>query len=216
MVRILASYNMDSPEHGKLFKIDVVEGLDLAHIDYIDKSWRPVIERQYRLAILHYFLLPVALQTDDSFRDILNKLAIPDRHWDWCMKYAVAAKTNRKVYGLLNSNDVEAVMMIELGHTARCTPDLPLVYVEFVAVAPWNRSAIQRPERFRGMGTLMLGAAVEVSRMQGLDGRCGLHSLPAAEGFYRRIGMKEFGIDPRKEGMRYFEFDAMAAKAFTC
>ena len=215
MISILASYEVDSPEHGKPFKIDIVEGLDSAHIDYIEQSWRPVMDQQYRLALLQYFLLPVAHQTDDSFRDILNKLGIPDRHWDWRLKCAVAAKTNRKVYGLLNGEHVEGVMVLELGHTDRCTPGLPLVYVEFVAAAPWNRSAIRRPERFRSMGTLMLGAAVEVSRMQGLDGRCGLHSLLAAEGFYRRIGMKEFGIDPSKEGMRYFEFDASAAKTFT-
>jgi hypothetical protein len=211
----LASYEVDSPEHGKPFKIDIVEGLDVAHVDYIEQNWRPVMDRQYRVGLLQYFLLPVALQTDDSFRDILGKLGVPDRHWNWRLKCAVAAKTNRKVYGMLNGGHVEGVMVLELGHTARCTPGLPLVYVEFVAAAPWNRSAIQRPERFRGVGTLMLGAAVEVSRMQGLDGRCGLHSLVAAEGFYRRIGMKDFDIDPSKEGMRYFEFDAPAAKVFT-
>jgi hypothetical protein len=212
---ILASYDVDSPEHGKPFKIDIVEGLGPTHIDYIEQSWRPVMDRQHDLAILQYFLLPVALRTDDSYRDILNKLGIPDRHWDWRLKCTVAAKTNRKVYGLLNGEHVEGAMLLEFGHTARCAPGLPLLYVDLVAAAPWNRSAIQRPERFRGMGTLMLGVAVEVSRVHSFDGRCGLHSLLAAEGFYRRIGMKEFGIDPSKEGMRYFELDASAAKAFT-
>ena len=61
---------------------------------------------------------------------------------------------------------------------------------------------------------MLLGTAVAISQMQGLDGRCGLHSLPLAEGFYRRAGMQDLGIDPKYHDLRYFEFDAAAARAF--
>jgi hypothetical protein len=60
---------------------------------------------------------------------------------------------------------------------------------------------------------VMLGAAVELSRTLGLDGRCGLHSLPQSEGFYRQIGMRDFGLDTAKP-LRYFEFDAPGAQRF--
>lgn len=213
---ILSSYDVDSPEHGKPFKIDVVEGLDNAHLDYIEQQWRPVMDRQYKVALLQYFLLPQTSQTDEVFRDILGKLGIPDRHWDWRRKCAVAPGSNRKPYAILNRGHVEAVMMLLFGRNSRTgTTNPPLVYVDFVATAPWNRAAIQRPERFRGMGKMMLGTAVEVSRTHNLDGRCGLHSLVSAEGFYRRIGMKDFGIDPTYHGMTYFEFDAQSARTFT-
>jgi len=212
---ILVSYEVDSPEHGRRFKLDLVEGLDTAHLDYIEQYWRPVMEQQYKLALLQFFTLPQVLQTDDSFRDIVGKLGIPDQHWDWRAKCKYAAATQRRVFGLLNGGHVEGTLVLEFGHTARFTPGLPLVYAEFLAVAPWNRRAIQRPERFRRLGTLLVGATVAISRMESLDGRCGLHSLRTAEGFYRKIGMKEFGIDHGKEGLVYFEFDMPSAQAFT-
>jgi len=216
VVSILNSYAVESPEHGKPFTIDVVEGIDDVHLNYIEKHWRPLIERQYKTALLQYFLLPQASQTEKAFREILGKLGIPDRHWDWRRKCAVAPGSNRKAYALLNGGHVEAVMMLLFGRSSRAgTESLPLIYVDFLAAAPWNRSAIQRPERFRGMGKMMLGTAVEVSRMNKLDGRCGLHSLASAEGFYRRIGMQDFGIDSSYYDMTYFEFDAHSAMAFT-
>jgi hypothetical protein len=60
----------------------------------------------------------------------------------------------------------------------------------------------------------MLGAAVELSRSLGNDGRCGLHSLPQSEGFYRQIGMRDFGLDASKSSLRYFEFDTSGANTF--
>ena len=215
MAIILESFDVGSPEHGKSFKIDLVEGLDEDHIKYIEDQWGPLIRRQYKTALLRYFMQPSALQTDATFKEILGTLAIPDQHWDWRTKRTVAAGTNRKVYGLLNAGHVEAAMMLLFApHSRDAAQGLPLVYVDYVAVAPWNRTAIQSPERFRKLGTVMLGAAVEVSRTLGMDGRCGLHSLPSSEGFYRRIGMKDLAIDPNYHHLRYFEFDAHAAMRF--
>ncbi len=50
----------------------------------------------------------------------------------------------------------------------------PIVYVEFLATAPWNRPEIQKPPRFRGIGTVMVAAAVEVSWELGYRGLMGL------------------------------------------
>ncbi|WP_297447188.1 hypothetical protein [Acidiferrobacter sp.] len=215
MASILESFVIESQEYGKSFRIDLVEGLDEDHIKYIDDQWMPPIKRLYNKAILHYFTQPLALQTDATFVEILGKLGIPDQHWNWRRKCGVAPGANRKVYGLLNADHVEAAMMLLFGKSTRGTPaGLPIVYVDYIAVAPWNRRAIQDPERFRKLGTVMLGTAVAVSRTLGLDGRCGLHSLQTSEGFYRRIGMKDLDIDPTYHNLRYFEFDANSASTF--
>ncbi len=106
-------------------------------------------------------------------------------------------------------------MVLRFGENSRDpATSLPIVYVDFVAVAPWNRKTFQHPQRFRHLGTVMLGAAVELSRTLGLDGRCGLHSLPQSEGFYLQIGMRDFGLDAAYSSLRYFEFDAPAARSF--
>jgi hypothetical protein len=105
-------------------------------------------------------------------------------------------------------------MMLLFGEKSRDSSPQPIVYVDYVAVAPWNRKPFQDPQRFRGLGTVMLGAAVALSRNLGYAGRCGLHSLRQSEGFYRQIGMRDFGLDASKSSLRYFEFDAAGASTF--
>jgi hypothetical protein len=48
----------------------------------------------------------------------------------------------------------------------------------------------------------------------GFEGRCGLHSLSHAEGFYRGIGMSDLGIDSDYSSLRYFELSEAAARKF--
>ena len=212
---ILESFNIDSPQLGKTFKIDLAEGLDTTHLDFMDAHWAPAIRRQYNLAILQFFQLPAADQTPEKWIEMLGNLEVQDHHWKWRTKCSIAPGTMRRVFSLLNAGEVEAAMVLLTGETSRDPAiALPILYVDFVAVAPWNRKTFQSPLRFRHLGTVMIGAAVELSRTLGLDGRCGLHSLPQSEGFYRRIGMRDFGLDAAYSSLRYFEFDATAARNF--
>jgi len=212
---VLESYDIDSPELEKTFKVDFADGLDTAHLDFIEGVWGPLLKRQYNLALLHFFQLPKADQTLEKWVETLGDFGVQDHHWDWRSKSAIAPGSNRRLFSLLNTSEVEAAMMLLFGKTSRDpkTP-LPLVYVDYVAVAPWNRKVIQQPQRFKNLGTVMLGHAVATSITAGLDGRCGLHSLPQSEGFYRRIGMSDFGPDAGYSALRYFEFSAQAAKNF--
>lgn len=214
MATILESYEVESPEHGRSFKLDLVDGLDSVHIDFIEQQWEPVLQRQYDLALLSFFQLPAASQTEEKWAEILGKFGAQDSHWKWRIKCSVAPGTNRRIFALLNVGDVEAAMCLFFGKQSRDANPLPIVYVDYVAVAPWNRKEVQNPLRFRNFGTVMLGAAIAVSMSMGLEGRCGLHSLPQSEGFYRRIGMADFGIDAAYLSLRYFEFSNQAARIF--
>lgn len=215
MATVLESYDIDSPELGKTFQVDLAEGLDAVHLDFIEAVWAPFLKRQYDLALLHFFQLPSADQTHEKWLETLGDFGIQDHHWHWRNKCSIAPGSNRRIFSLLNANEVEAAMMLLFGKTSRDpgTP-LPIVYVDYVAVAPWNRKVVQEPQRFKNLGTVMLGAAVATSIASGLDGRCGLHSLPQSEGFYRRLGMIDFGTDPAYSSLRYFEFTAQAARNF--
>jgi GNAT superfamily N-acetyltransferase len=117
---------------------------------------------------------------------------------------------------ILDGPSVEAMMLIDLSKASRLQTGsyTPLVYVDNVAVAPWNRPQIQTVPRYRGLGKLMLGAAVSLAIEEGMDGRCGLHSLVQAEGFYLRAGMQDLGLDAAVENLRYFEFSPTAARKF--
>jgi hypothetical protein len=210
---ILESFDIHSPQHGKTFKIDLAEGLDRLHLDFMEAHWAPAMKRQHDLALLQFFQLREPDRTQEKWEEISGKFGVQDHHWKWRTKCSIAPGTKRRVFSLLNSGEVEAAMMLLFGENSHDQPAQPIVYIDFVAVAPWNRKAFQDPQRFHGLGTVMLGAAVEVSRTLGHDGRCGLHSLPQSEGFYRQIGMRDFGLDASK-GMRYFEFDASGASTF--
>lgn len=214
MAIILESYEVESPEHGRSFKLDLVEGLDGAHIDFIEQQWQPILQRQYDLALLNFFQLPVASQTDEKWLEMLGKFGAQDSHWQWRAKCSVAPGTNRRIFALLNADGVEAAMCLLFGKQSRVANPLPVVYVDYVAVAPWNRKEVQNPLRFRRLGTVMLGTAVAVSLSMDLEGRVGLHSLSQSEGFYRRIGMSDFGTDAAYSFLRYFEFSNQAAREF--
>ena len=90
-----------------------------------------------------------------------------------------------------------------------------LVYVDFVENAPWNRPELRNPPLYRGVGTILIRAAIELSKSEEFKGRIGLHSLPQANAFYANtIGMTDLGQDRDYQGLRYFEMTAEHAEAF--
>jgi len=68
-------------------------------------------------------------------------------------------------------------MLLAPGRLSRQSHQLPILYVDYLAIGPFNREPIKKPQHFRGLGTVLLGSAVNTSFTMGLEGRCGLHSL---------------------------------------
>ena len=60
------------------------------------------------------------------------------------------------------------------------------VYVEFVENAPWNRRELCDSSRYRGVGSILIRAAVSLSEELEFYGRIGLHSLPQGERLLRQ------------------------------
>ena len=90
-----------------------------------------------------------------------------------------------------------------------------LVYVEFIETAPWNRAELFAPPRYRGIGSILIRAAIALSDDSEFHGRIGLHSLPQANGFYATTcGMMDLGADPDYQGLHYFEMTPEQARAF--
>jgi hypothetical protein len=214
VTRILESFQVQSPALGRSCQMDLVEGLDSAHVDHIATVWTPLLLRQRNLAILEYFSLPQREQSKEKWNEILGKYGAPDAHWDWQVKCGSTPAANQYLFALLNGSDVEAVMLLQPGRLSRQSHQLPILYVDYLAIGPFNREPIQKPQRFRGLGTVLLGSAVNTSLNMGLEGRCGLHSLPQSEGFYRRAGMRDFDFDAAYMNLRYFEFESQAATTF--
>jgi len=141
-----------------------------------------------------------------------------DSHWDWRRKSrAATGLLGYHTLAIVCADDLQGLMMANDISSARLPQQFgkPLIYVDFLATAPWNRPQIQDPPRYRGVGQVFLLAAIELSMSVGFKGRVGLHSLPDAEAFYEnKCGFTRLGSDSSHQGLIYFEITDKQADAF--
>jgi hypothetical protein len=141
-----------------------------------------------------------------------------DSHWDWRRKArAVSGFLGYQSFALLCGEELQGLMMTNDIASARLREQFgkPLLYLEFVATAPWNRPKLQDPPRYRGVGSVFILAAIEASREAGFKGRVGLHSLSEAESFYeQKCGFMRLGADSSHQNLTYFEMTETQADAF--
>ena len=141
------------------------------------------------------------------------------RHWDWRTKVnAIHGFLASPGFSIVCNGMTQGLMIIDTA-THRCRVDRQkgkhLVYVKYVENAPWNRAELFDPPRYRGVGSILIRAAVALSEELEFHGRIGLHSLPQADRFYAKTcGMTDLGTDPRQEDLRYFEMTPEQARAF--
>jgi GNAT superfamily N-acetyltransferase len=147
-----------------------------------------------------------------SWRPVLQAHDQEDAGWNWpaiVHDYRAAARAGEGVYEFITlqaRGGVQALMILDTqAHLGRRTGRL-IVYVEYLAVAPWNRETIQSPRRYSGCGRSLLKFAIQKSDDLGCDGRVGLHSLPGSRAFYAGLGFKDLGPDGAEGGLHYFEY----------
>lgn len=139
-------------------------------------------------------------------------------HWNWEHKAAMMhGLLAEKGFALVCQGMTQGLMKVittALGRH-REHSGKHIVYIDYVETAPWNISEFMPPGRFKGIGDVLVSAAVNLSYEEGFQGRIGLHSLPKAEGFYlEHCGMTDLGPDASKQSLRYFEMTAAQALEF--
>jgi len=157
-------------------------------------------------------------------REDLKKKQIPkdkwteDLHWDWDLKLQnIEGLLAYRTFCLVCRDEVQGLMILNLTKSARLASQVgkPLAYVEFLATAPWNRKELTASPIFRGVGGVLMYAAIQVSLEEEFHGRVGLHSLSRANEFYQNVcGMTLVGPDPHYQNLCYFEMTADQAKRF--
>lgn len=175
---------------------------DLAPIDLalLERTWSP--ER-------------VALFND------LEKASVPRRdrpqslHWNWAKKFPELKLLEARGFGVLCDGDWQGAMLTKTAsNVARleAARRKPLVYIDYLELAPWNWKVppLKRVGRYGGLGTLLFRQAVVQSFDEGFTGRVGLHALPQAETFYTGLGLKRVAHDDSKR-LPYYELDSDAA-----
>jgi len=141
-------------------------------------------------------------------------------HWDWRKKSPQLKLLESAGYGIVCDKRWQGVMLTKTAsHFAMLDKDKgkPLVYVDYLEVAPWNWviPEIGREGEFRGIGSLLFWRAVKQSQEEGFYGRVGLHALPQSEPFYEKgCGMTPVGRDASKQNLLYFELSRQQAERF--
>ncbi len=160
------------------------------------------------------WLVNLTLKHIDDFerfwQERLRTAADGDEFWDWEQKKRVYLQRDSAMYegyAIEYEQVTQGLMLIKTGgHRSWADPQQRLVYVHSLATAPWNRALNPEPMGFRTVGATLMEFARFRSEQLGFGGLVGLHSLPRAEGFYRRMGLRDEGVDSEKEGLRYFEW----------
>jgi hypothetical protein len=139
-------------------------------------------------------------------------------HWDWAAKSANLQFLAYRCLGIECQGQMQGLMTVKTaGCAARLPPEVgqPLVYVDFIEVAPWNCRDLTDTPRFGGTGIRLIEAAIRLSRDEGFHGRGGLHSLPQSEAFYRdACRMVGLGADASYQNLPYYEFTREKAAEF--
>jgi len=189
---------------GELVEAWLIDGVSRDEVESAEAAWSPVVARK----------------VEELKRAGVSPEHWPEHsHWDWRIKHqAVAGLIAYRMFGLECLGQIQGFMLVQAaGHWCRLPIQAgkDLVYIDFVASAPWNSPSVVAQPMFGLVGTIFLATAIQLSRSEGFKGRIGLHSLPQAEQFYTdRCGMTDLGMDPKKENLRYFEMTPDRASAF--
>jgi hypothetical protein len=184
---------------GKLVAAELYDEVSDVHLAMWDATWRPAMKA-------HCAGRVVSDSPEDHHWDWKNKA----NHWRPLLQYhSFAIVCRHELQGLMLASDTaQARLAVQAGK--------PLVYIEFVATAPWNRIEMQQPPRYRGVGTAFVAMAIQLSIDMGYKGRAALHSLPDAETFYKTAcGMTAVQRDPGPhQNLMYYELTEKQADMF--
>jgi len=188
----------------ELVDAELHDAIEETHLADWEALWKPSLEEAIRR---------------------LHKAGVPrdkwpqSRHWDWRDKLSEIEKLLAKqCFSVVCQGETQGLMAVDLTKSARVGEQRgkPIVYVDYLETAPWNRPELYKPPRFRGVGSILVRTAIECSQQEEFKGRIGLHSLPQADQFYReKCGMTDLGPDSAYQNLRYFEMTQEQARVFS-
>lgn len=186
----------DLIESGKLLKIS--NGYSFEKSLSCDHEWK-----LYHSEILaHLQTLPEARAIEHA-----KKIDSQDWHWKWLSKtYHLKTDNSNEWFYLEIDSKIEAACLIHFPKDSYLNPSESIFYVEYLAVAPWNRYTPLEDQRNKGLGSLLLLKAINyLATKYKTSGRFSLHSLIQAEGYYiNKLKMQHVESND-KDSLKYFE-----------
>lgn len=204
--RLVGTYDLKDRVSGQFVEAQLYNPADQTNVADFEQHWRPLFD-QRRAELEAAGGLTLAL---------LGENDIQDSHWQWPQKVDISAgRIDRQSFAIVADGLTQGLMLVTTAGFAKAPSQRgkPLALIDLVATAPWNRKRFTPTPRFKGVGRIMLVAAISLSVQEEFKGRLGLHALPQAEDWYRDVvGMTDLGTDDTR--MRYFEMTEAQAKAY--
>jgi hypothetical protein len=191
-------------ETGQFVDAILIDGVTREEVEKAESVWKPFLEQQIKRM---------------EAEGIPKNQWPQHRHWDWRQKQeSTEMYLAYRMFGVECGTQMQGLMLVlTAGKNARIDSERgkPLVYVHFLAAAPWNLRSIVNEPRYTLVGSVLLATAIHLSFEEEFQGRIGLHSLPQADAWYRNAcGMTDLGPDASAHNLRYFEMTPRQAAEF--
>lgn len=182
------------------------QGWDIAKCFACDDKWG-----KFNIRLLDHI---EKQKYDDATLDkVFADIQMDDSHWNWFAKACIHNDTSFTWFFLMAEGTPQGACVIY--HPKKSVIEAgDIFYVEYVAVAPWNRKNPMAERVFNGVGTLLIKSAVQYVNTK-LKMRYGfsLHALPRASEYYAKIGMQRFAAAD-KDTLEYYEMGEKTASQY--
>lgn len=203
----LCSIKASNQETGESVYCVLSHGLDLGRNVQADISWM-----QKNAELLES--IAERANNEEEMLELLSKCQLEDKGWRWIDKGMFLNSGEYEWFYLCSDHEVEAICVLYHPKDSRID-NQQICYVDFLAVAPWNRSNPVFKKRYSGFGSVILKQALTFAQAElGYRPGFSLHSLPQAEDYYTKLGMRNFGRDENKENLIFFEMDKATTQSF--
>lgn len=191
---------------GNSHHFEILKGIDFSKTFKTQTKWTSEF-------ITRYETLKLDNPNVDDYT-LINQFNLQDHHWNWVSKAINLNNHDYLWFSLEVQGCIEAIIIVYHPQQSRIVSS-NIYYIDYLAVAPWNRTIGNSPRKFKALGPLLIK---EAGKYIGINLTYGygfsLHSLPQASSFYSRIGMIDFGADVAKQNLHYFEMKEKQAEDF--
>lgn len=143
--------------------------------------------------------------------NMLEGMQKESAHWSWYRKSAVLNSSEHIWFYLYAEGRPQAVCILYHPKDS-LLGNGKIFYIEYLAVAPWNRTCALHTRCYLGVGTELIKVSLRFAIDQlGLTPGCSLHSLPQAMGYYQKLKMIHIA-GQEKDGLPFFELPNEEAK----
>jgi len=182
---------------GKCVEYEINHGWDIISANSCDRQWS-----LFNMKLFDY--IEKQDYSEEELGAVLAGIQVEDAHWDWFKKSIIYCSDRYEWFYMLANEKPQGACLIY--HPKESIIDSgDIFYIEFVAVAPWNRDNPIGKREFKGIGSAIIRCVLDFAiNTLGLKPGFSLHSLPQAMGYYKKIGMENYP-ERDKANLAYFE-----------